>query len=541
LTGTYFFVASAATLLSYTDLGPDTATQIGTLGQRIGDEEVARAAADSAIRALIPFNVENYTGTSTQKWQAAIAAAVAATTATTLGVLAAPRGTAYTITTGLDAAARIGLDCAGVRITTSGTFTALTIGPSPNDSAHGGGQRPHVLHPPEIVNGTPSTTGTTPGLLLRAMPQCRVVDAMGSGWPVAFDMIGNCYGTVWDNPHARASVNKVGLRVRGVNLAATDAGAGNDITIRNPWLGGRDAGIWVDPRASAIHVQQGQVNAGEGLASAADTAGAICWGRNLDDASDEQACGQIDLDGVSFEGTQFAWCLRGFAFAHVSAHKTIPRSDIAGKPIIGVVKAPQSGTFDFRKTEIYGPFTSAQLAVVTLSGSGHFFDESGTAMSATVGAAADGTGGSAPAAGASMASQGAITAGVVTDMGGPSATPRLIVGGVTHSPVVKEQATIADDAIFVFSSRAASNLALYWLVPFSGAMAQRHGYFTADGATVTGITSGASVAYGNVVLTDGAGDGVDGSINVYPASANTIGVKNRLGGPVTLSLVSITA
>ena len=110
-----------------------------------------------------------------------------------------------------------------------------------------------------------------------------------------------------------------------------------------------------------------------------------------------------------------------------------------------------------------------------------------------------------------------------------------------HSPVVKEQATIADDTVHVFSARGTNNLALYWLVPFSGAMDQRHGYFTAEGATVSDITSGASVAYGNVELTDGTGDGVDGSLNVFPASADTIGVKNRLGGAVTLSLASITA
>jgi hypothetical protein len=51
LTGTYFFVASATTLLSYTDLGPDVDTQIGTLGQRIGDEEEAREVADAALDA----------------------------------------------------------------------------------------------------------------------------------------------------------------------------------------------------------------------------------------------------------------------------------------------------------------------------------------------------------------------------------------------------------------------------------------------------------------------------------------------------------
>ena len=137
-----------------------------------------------------------------------------------------------------------------------------------------------------------------------------------------------------------------------------------------------------------------------------------------------------------------------------------------------------------------------------------------------------------------MAAQSGITQGVVTDRGDGS---RLIVGGVQHSPVVKEQATIADDTVHVFSARGTNNLALYWLVPFSGAMDQRHGYFTAEGATVSDITSGASVAYGNVELTDGTGDGVDGSLNVFPASADTIGVKNRLGGAVTLSLASITA
>ena len=116
---------------------------------------------------------------------------------------------------------------------------------------------------------------------------CRVVDALGIGWPVAFDMIGNCYGTVWENPQARASLNRVGLRVRGIDLDdPTEAGAGNDITVRNPWLGGQLAGIWIDPRASAIHIQQGQVNAGEGLSAADDDAGAICWGKSLHNAAD---------------------------------------------------------------------------------------------------------------------------------------------------------------------------------------------------------------------------------------------------------------
>jgi hypothetical protein len=49
LTGTYFFVTPATALLSYTDLGPDVDSQIGTLGQRIGDEEEAREDADVAL------------------------------------------------------------------------------------------------------------------------------------------------------------------------------------------------------------------------------------------------------------------------------------------------------------------------------------------------------------------------------------------------------------------------------------------------------------------------------------------------------------
>lgn len=49
LTGTYFFVTPATALLSYTDLGPTTDAAIATLGTRIGDEEVARAAADTAL------------------------------------------------------------------------------------------------------------------------------------------------------------------------------------------------------------------------------------------------------------------------------------------------------------------------------------------------------------------------------------------------------------------------------------------------------------------------------------------------------------
>lgn len=51
LSGTYFFVTPATALLSYTDLGPDVDSQIGTLGQRIGDEEEAREAADTALDA----------------------------------------------------------------------------------------------------------------------------------------------------------------------------------------------------------------------------------------------------------------------------------------------------------------------------------------------------------------------------------------------------------------------------------------------------------------------------------------------------------
>jgi hypothetical protein len=64
LTGTYFFVTSATTLLSYADLGPDTAAQLATLGQRIADEEVARATADAAFipRSKRPVHVKDKVG-----------------------------------------------------------------------------------------------------------------------------------------------------------------------------------------------------------------------------------------------------------------------------------------------------------------------------------------------------------------------------------------------------------------------------------------------------------------------------------------------
>jgi hypothetical protein len=53
LTGTYYFSTPATALLSYTPLGPTTDAQIATLGERIGEEEVARAEADDDLTDLL--------------------------------------------------------------------------------------------------------------------------------------------------------------------------------------------------------------------------------------------------------------------------------------------------------------------------------------------------------------------------------------------------------------------------------------------------------------------------------------------------------
>lgn len=99
--------------------------------------------------------------------------------------------------------------------------------------------------------------------------------------------------------------------------------------------------------------------------------------------------------------------------------------------------------------------------------------------------------------------------------------------------------SLDDDTVGEFTAVGGTNRAMYMITNRDRRTSQTI-FGASSTETPTAIGDTGSVAYGNVVLTDGAGDGVDGSLNVYPATASTIGIKNRMGFATVFTLLSLS-
>ncbi len=386
-------------------------------------------------------------------------------------------------------------------------------------------------------------------LVLEGVPNATVKNVSAFGYSdVAYDLVNNCYGASFENVRAwPVNGALVALRLR------EGPQSGNDLCFDNCWLGGRDAAVWCDPGFGGAHFNGGQLNAGmvgSGLAAADDDLGVIVAGKNRDtDALGE--VGNIDFNGVDFEPVQRTWGLRFYSTVQCSVRDSSFLANGANAAI-GVIKATDVGAsrLHLANNRVRGTWAPAADTMCSLAGHdsvGHM-EEFGTDLNAVI----DGSGTSGvnlTSLALSQTAQFAVNrrlgytsvildgkhlrnnAGVIEEATGHAGTWTPLV-----NPSDGALVSIPDDTVAYFPEF--EPFGLYIVHQDSTAdLAARYALLVLSGTSApVVIAQGANVTVGSVVLTDGAGDGVDGHLNIFPkASGLAVGIKNRLGGTATFS------
>jgi len=153
-------------------------------------------------------------------------------------------------------------------------------------------------------SATPAQNGQI-GLLLNGVTQMRVEDCNSYNVDIGFDMINNCYGTIFHNDRGGfGSTVNVGL------LILTGLQSGNQIFVEDCWLSGKHAGVSISPGADGIKITGGQFSAGSGNVSTVDTDGAIIIGYNYPDGT-TGGDGTVSIGEADFESAG-VWEIRAF-------------------------------------------------------------------------------------------------------------------------------------------------------------------------------------------------------------------------------------
>jgi hypothetical protein len=186
---------------------------------------------------------------------------------------------------------------------TSYAFDAITI--QNGSSGAGSGVAPSGFIRDIYIEGTTNnaTTNNAKGLLLRGMRQFEVKNVTVKRMPIGFDMIDNCYGTVYYNCRTeRVSV--------GINLRA-GAVSGSDMNFYNCWFAGNIAAVHISPDGGGWHFFGGQLGGGNARTVDDDNAGAIIIGKDyITGATGTSA--NIIFDGIDFEGIRYMHTIRSF-------------------------------------------------------------------------------------------------------------------------------------------------------------------------------------------------------------------------------------
>lgn len=154
-------------------------------------------------------------------------------------------------------------------------------------------------------NGSHSTppaarTGAA-GLKLRETVQFDVIRIDVHGFDIAYDLVGNCYGSAFHNCRALFGFNNVAVNLR------TGPQSGSDLSFFNCWMSGRVAGYYMAQDGGGYRIKHGQMSCGH-VAGVGE--GVIVAGKDYLTGTTGQ-CGMITVEGVDFEGPWDGPMIRG--------------------------------------------------------------------------------------------------------------------------------------------------------------------------------------------------------------------------------------
>jgi hypothetical protein len=230
-------------------------------------------------------------------------------------------------------------------------------------------------------NGKPalgSPTGVS-CLQINALVQFDIENVGVQNCDIGLDDVNNSFGAAWHN-------------IRGCFGGSCNAGiyiregeqSGSDLSFYDMWVGGQFCGVCIAGGGGGYHFYSGQINAGEGLSSPNDGAGAFVLNYDYLTGSTGSSSYE-DVHNVSFEGTTYAWAYRSYGASYLTSDDvSINPTAYNTGPAIGVFKGTGLSTsrLYFNHTNLSGYFSSPVL--MSLAGStqaGPYITETATQSS----------------------------------------------------------------------------------------------------------------------------------------------------------------
>lgn len=229
-----------------------------------------------------------------------------------------------------------------------------------------------------------SATNLNAALLINAGQHAIVNNISVLNMPMAFDFTGNPYGITCFNLQAGSGTNMLGMRLR----SEANGWSGNDISFWNCWISGYLCAVVAEGNSGGYHFHGGQFYSGSSDGSTntpADGLGAFVYNIDLTSNTNNIPTQQVTMWGVSFEGTDNVWQIRGWGSGGaINLHGTYFNST-AGL-CIGIHKqgdtaasSSMSGlSFSMYGCRFVGTYTGAQMFDTTTDDGSNFFVEHGT-------------------------------------------------------------------------------------------------------------------------------------------------------------------
>ncbi|MBU7320058.1 glycosyl hydrolase family 28-related protein [Paenibacillus oleatilyticus] len=238
--------------------------------------------------------------------------------------------------------------------TLSTDYDCILIGPGANmnNQSLGG-----FLRDIYFLGPVKQPQGVTAGVKLNGIRQFEVRNVQSDGFPIAFDLINNCFGSVFFNLRAQYNWNTVALNLR------SGFQSGNDLQFYNCWLGGTKAAVHISPASGGFHFWGGQLSAGFGLNAPDDNLGIVVIGKDLVTGA-IGGTANIIFDGIDFEGYKHVWALRAFDKTNMAVRGCSFLAN-SGTDALGILKQQraQSSQFTFENNTVRGPHSGPPIVI----------------------------------------------------------------------------------------------------------------------------------------------------------------------------------
>lgn len=189
------------------------------------------------------------------------------------------------------------------------------------------------------------------GVVLDQRIRMELTDVCVHNAAIGFEMLVNCYGSIFTN----CSTSSYGGRV-GVNVTS---GAGNDVKFYDCWLAGDEAAVYISGNNSGFAFRDGQLTAGQNYNSAQDDMGVVVIGKDYRAGTTGGDVTNCTIEGMDVEAFQYVWFLRTYGQVQLTVRDSL--LIVMANPAIGVWKGTSTNSSRVRWENIktVGAFSNA--------------------------------------------------------------------------------------------------------------------------------------------------------------------------------------